>query len=113
MPDHKLYFEANKQLWDRRVAIHLKSEFYDLPSFKSGKTSLNKIELNALGNVKGKSLLHLQCHFGMDTISWAKEGAEVTGVDFSEEAIHAATNLASEVGVVADFICSDVYDLPK
>lgn len=113
MTDHKVYFEVNRQLWDKRVAIHLNSEFYDVPSFKAGKTSLNKIELEALGDVKEKSLLHLQCHFGMDTISWSRAGARVTGIDFSEEAITAAKKLASEVGITADFICSDVYELPE
>lgn len=113
MEDHSAYFKANKELWNNRVSIHVNSEFYDLPSFKAGKNSLNEIELNALGNVKGKSLLHLQCHFGMDTISWAREGANVTGVDFSEVAIKTAKDLASEMEVQADFICSDVYELLK
>lgn len=112
MPDYKDYFTTNKQLWEKRVSIHVSSEFYNVASFKAGKTSLNEIELKALGNVKGKSLLHLQCHFGMDTISWAKEGAIVTGIDFSEEAINTAKNLAEEMNAPADFICSDVYDLP-
>jgi len=113
MADYKDYFTANKQLWDKRVSIHVNSGFYDVPSFKGGKTSLNEIELKALGNVKGKSLLHLQCHFGMDAISWAKEGAIVTGIDFSDEAIDVAKDLAKEMNVAADFICSDVYDLPE
>lgn len=113
MTDYTEYFKANKQLWNKRVAIHVSSKFYDIPSFKSGKTSLNDIELKALGDVKGKTLLHLQCHFGMDTISWEKEGAIVTGVDFSEEAIIAAKNLAEEVYTKAEFICSDIYNLPE
>jgi 2-polyprenyl-3-methyl-5-hydroxy-6-metoxy-1,4-benzoquinol methylase len=113
MPNHKDYFTVNKQIWNNRVSIHVNSEFYDVSSFKKGKTSLNEIELNALGNVKGKSLLHLQCHFGMDSISWAKEGAIVTGMDFSEEAINTAKCLAEEMNAHADFICSDVYDLPE
>ena len=111
--DNKKNISANKQLWDKRVAIHVKSDFYDLDSFKSGKTSLNKIELDGLGNVNGKSLLHLQCHFGMDSLSWAREGAKVTGVDFSAEAITTAAALAKETDLDAKFICSDVYDLPK
>lgn len=110
--DNQQYISANKDLWNKRVAIHVKSDFYDLASFKSGKTSLNDIELNAVGDVKGKSLLHLQCHFGMDTLSWAREGAIVTGVDFSAEAINTATGLAKETGLDATFICSDIYDLP-
>ena len=113
MPEQKKYFQANKELWNKRVPIHVSSSFYDVASFKAGKTSLNEIELNALGNVKGKSLLHLQCHFGMDTISWAREGAIATGIDFSEEAIRTAKALANEVNVPENFICSDVYDLPQ
>lgn len=113
MQDQKSYFKANQELWDKRVGIHVNSEFYDVASLKAGKTSLNEIELNALGNVKGKSLLHLQCHFGMDTISWAREGANVTGIDFSEVAIKAAKDLALEMNVKANFICSDVYKLPE
>jgi len=110
--DNEKYIAANKELWDKRVAIHVRSDFYDLASFKSGKSSLNNIELKGVGNVKGKSLLHLQCHFGMDTLSWAREGAIVTGVDFSSEAIKTATGLAKEMGLEATFICSDVYDMP-
>lgn len=106
------YIEANKRLWNKRVGIHVSSGFYDVASFKNGKTSLNDIELKGLENVKGQSLLHLQCHFGMDTLSWAREGAVVTGIDFSEEAIKEAENLSEEIEVAADFICSDVYDLP-
>ena len=80
--------ESNKQLWNNWAKINSKSEFYDVDRFKAGKTSLKNIELTELGNVQGKSLLHLQCHFGLDTLSWAREGAKVTGVDFSEEAIN-------------------------
>ena len=113
MRKHKTYFEANKQLWNKRVAFHVNSNFYDVPSFKRGKTSLNEIELKSLGNVKGKTLLHLQCHFGMDTLSWAREGSTATGIDFSEEAIIAARKLAVETSVKADFMCSDVYNLTE
>ncbi|MBW8687191.1 class I SAM-dependent methyltransferase [Chitinophaga sp. B61] len=88
----------------------MKSAFYDLAAFKAGKTSLNEIELEELGDVSGKKLLHLQCHFGMDTISWAKRGAETTGLDFSDKAIDAAKELAVEMGVNSQFVCSNVYD---
>ena len=111
--DNKKYISANKELWDKRVSIHVKSDFYDVASFRSGNTSLNDIELKSVGDVKGKSLLHLQCHFGMDTLSWAREGAIVTGVDFSAEAIKTATRLARETGLEATFICSDIYDIPN
>src|SRR5436190_23695624 len=77
--DHQQYFEANKEGWNKRTLVHKDSSFYDVASFKAGRSSLNKIELEELGNVKEKTLLHLQCHFGMDTLSWAREGAIVTG----------------------------------
>jgi hypothetical protein len=81
------YLEVNKSLWDKRTEIHVKSEFYDVESFKKGKSSLNYIEIEGLGDVSGKSLLHLQCHFGMDTLSWSRLGAKAVGVDLSETAI--------------------------
>ena len=105
------YFEANKQSWNKRTAVHKDSAFYDLDSFKKGKSSLNKIELEELGDVKGKTLLHLQCHFGMDTMSWEREGAVVTGVDISDEAIRLAKEIAAELLLNAAFICANIYDL--
>ncbi len=107
------YLRANRDNWDELVAIHEKSKYYDLDGFKSGKSSLKSIELEELGNVSGKSLLHLQCHFGLDTLSWARLGAKVTGVDFSDKAIALARSLSKELGIEAAFVCSDVYDLPK
>jgi 2-polyprenyl-3-methyl-5-hydroxy-6-metoxy-1,4-benzoquinol methylase len=106
------YFEANKEGWNKRTAVHKDSGFYDLNSFKAGKSSLNKTELEEVGDVKGKSLLHLQCHFGMDTLSWAREGAEVTGIDLSDKAIDLARSLSSELHIPATFICCNVYDVP-
>ena len=93
--------------------VHEKSAFYDVAGFKAGKTTLNPLELEELGDVKNKTLLHLQCHFGLDTLSWAREGAKVTGIDFSEKAITLAKNLAEELSLDARFICSDVYALPE
>ncbi len=84
---HNKYFEANKALWNKRVDVHFNSDFYDKDKFRKTKNSLNSIELEELGDISGKSILHLQCHFGQDTLSLANLGAEVTGVDFSEEAI--------------------------
>ncbi len=107
------YFEANKQSWNKRTAVHKDSAFYDLDSFKKGKSSLNKIELEELGDVKGKTLLHLQCHFGMDTMSWERAGAIVTGVDISDEAIQLAKEIADELKLNAKFICSNIYDLKE
>ncbi|HNH21535.1 MAG TPA: SAM-dependent methyltransferase, partial [Ferruginibacter sp.] len=80
MSDYQAMFEANRASWNKRTGVHKDSAFYDLASFKKGKTSLMPIELDELGNVQGKTLLHLQCHFGMDTLSWEREGAIVTGV---------------------------------
>lgn len=105
------YFQSNKDSWNKRTNVHKDSAFYDLDSFKNGKTSLNAIELKELGNVKDKTLLHLQCHFGMDTLSWEREGATVTGVDLSDEAIRLAQQITTDMGMKARFICSNVYDL--
>lgn len=106
------YFEQNKKLWNGKVPIHLASAFYDQAAFLAGKSSLTKIEANALGDVAGQSLLHLQCHFGQDTLSWARQGAVVTGIDFSEKAIETAQATAAQLGLDARFVLSDVYSLP-
>ena len=111
MENYQSYFNDNKKSWNKRTAVHKDSAFYDLDSFKKGKSSLNKIELEELGDVEGKTLLHLQCHFGMDTMSWARAGAKVTGVDFSDEAINLAKELASKLHIPCDFICADIYEL--
>jgi SAM-dependent methyltransferase len=103
---------ANKRLWDARTPVHVASEFYDVDGFRAGRTSLHDLELGEVGPVVGKSLLHLQCHFGLDTLSWARLGADVTGMDFSGAAINEARRLASELGIGAKFIECDLYDLP-
>ena len=107
------YLEINRNSWNNRTESHLKSEFYDLKGFLNGNTSLNDIELNLLGDLQGKSVLHLQCHFGQDTISLGRLGAEVTGVDLSDRAIESARQLAHETQSNANFICCDIYDLPN
>jgi len=107
------YIEINRQSWNNKTDIHLKSDFYDLDSFLNGKTSLNDIELNLLGNLQGKTILHLQCHFGQDTISLSRLGAEVTGVDLSDKAIQIAEQIAKDTNSNANFICCDIYDLPN
>jgi len=109
----KKYFNANKKLWNKRTSIHSKSKFYELKEFKLGKSSLNFVELEALGDVKDKSLLHLQCHFGMDTLSWSRLGAKATGVDFSDKSINLAKELNEELNLDAEFICSNIYDLKE
>ncbi|WP_350274054.1 methyltransferase domain-containing protein [Kribbella sp. HUAS MG21] len=102
--------ERNRSAWDLRAAAHLWSEFYDIDGFRAGRSSLRSFELETLGDVRGQRLLHLMCDFGLDTLSWARLGAEVTGVDFSGEAIAAARALAAEAGLAARFVQADVYD---
>ncbi len=113
MNSEQNYLEINRQSWNNRVDAHLKSEFYDQAGFISGNSSLKSIELDLLGDVAGKSILHLQCHFGQDSISLSKLGADVTGVDLSDKAIDTARKIAEEAGTNTAFICCDVYDLPK
>jgi SAM-dependent methyltransferase len=107
------YIRGNLEHWNEVTPIHARSAFYDVEGFKKGRNTLESIELEEVGDVSGKSLLHLQCHFGMDTLSWARLGANVTGVDFSEDAIDLARSLSKELGIEASFISSDIYDLPK
>jgi SAM-dependent methyltransferase len=109
MPTH---IQANRQLWNQWTSLHETSDFYDLASFKAGDSSLRPIELAELRDVAGKSLLHLQCHFGLDTLSWARNGALVTGVDLSDRAIALAQSLSAETGVPATFLCADIDNLP-
>ena len=109
----KEYMEKNKALWNELTPIHANADFYKLKEFKAGESKLKSIELEEVGDVTGKSLLHLQCHFGMDTLSWAQLGANVTGVDISDEAIALARSLSEELDIEAEFIISNVYDLPQ
>ena len=107
------YFEVNRQTWNDKVKIHSKSDMYNLDAFKNGKSSLMAYELNALGNVKGKSLLHLQCHFGQDTLSWSRAGAKCVGVDLSDEGIALAKSLNKELQLDADFVRCNVLETSK
>lgn len=93
------YFEMNRIGWDRRASVHFESRFYDVEGFMAGATSLRDIELGQLKEVAGKRLLHLQCHFGLDTLSWARKGAVCTGVDISPVAIDKARELAARTGL--------------
>lgn len=116
------YTAANRRLWDDWTSVHEVSEFYDLESFKAGVAKrrpfeaapgvrVRDYEVRELGDVSGKDLLHLQCHFGIDTLSWARLGARVTGIDFSAKAIELAGSLASELRLDARFVESSVQDL--
>lgn len=106
------YVTVNKALWDERVPIHVASDFYDVTGFKGGGQTLRDFELAEVGDVTGLQLVHLQCHFGLDTLSWARRGAHVTGLDFSEKAIEAARTVADETELQARFVVADVYDAP-
>ncbi|GAA0912164.1 class I SAM-dependent methyltransferase [Nonomuraea longicatena] len=107
------YLTINRANWDDRVPVHVGSEFYDVAAFRSGRSTLRPFEVAEVGDVAGKRLAHLQCHFGLDTLSWARLGAEVTGLDFSEPAIEAARALAAETGLPARFVAADVYSAPQ
>ncbi|MYQ42043.1 Methylase involved in ubiquinone/menaquinone biosynthesis [Streptomyces sp. LamerLS-316] len=106
--------EVNRARWDERVPIHAAGDYYDLDAFLAGRDVLRGFELAEVGDVTGKTLLHLQCHIGLDTLSWARRGAaQVVGLDFSEPAVEVARGLAGSLGLSqerATFVPSDVYD---
>ncbi|TFG67907.1 MAG: class I SAM-dependent methyltransferase [Thermomicrobiales bacterium] len=109
---HDASFAANESLWDAWTGIHATGEFYDLDGFRAGGVRLRPDEIEMVGDVTGKTLLHLQCHFGIDTLSWARLGARVTGADFSAAAIDLARSLADDLGFPdAHFVRSNLYDL--
>ncbi|MFT4851031.1 MAG: SAM-dependent methyltransferase [Sediminicola sp.] len=103
-------FATNCETWNKKVAIHAASDFYDLENFKKGKSSLTPFETRALGDVKGKDMLHLQCHFGQDTLSFQRIGARCTGLDISDEAVKLARDLNKELKLDAKFVCCNVLD---
>jgi SAM-dependent methyltransferase len=102
--------EVNRAWWDERVPIHVGSAFYDVEGFRAGGSSLRPFEVEEIGDVPGKRMVHLQCHFGLDTLSWARAGASVVGLDFSPPAVEAASSLAKETGLDGRFVCADLYD---
>lgn len=107
---------ANRSNWDERVAIHWQSDGYDAAGFIADPGRISRVvqfDRRFVGDVAGKRLLHLQCHFGMDTLSWARLGADVTGVDFSEKAIAAARRLCRESGTPGRFVLAELYDAPS
>jgi SAM-dependent methyltransferase len=109
------FLEANRELWDAWTGINAASEFYDVGSFKTGQDGIRlaDYERAEIGPIEGRTLLHLQCHFGLDTLSWARLGARVTGADFSPAGIAAARALADELAIPATFIESNIYQLPE
>lgn len=106
-PDH----ERNRIAWNEMAEVHYRHPKYKVKEFLDGVCTLRAIELDELGDVNGKSLLHLFCQFGLDTLSWARRGAAVTGVDISDRSIELADQIKTQAGIAADFIRSDVLDL--
>ena len=114
MNNDRQYIDANRKHWDQRVKIHVGSDFYDNRSFIEGRNTINSIEQPYLQELAGKRVLHLQCHFGQDSISLKRMGAaSVTGVDFSAEAIETARRLAGSIGEEVQFIQCNVLELDK
>jgi SAM-dependent methyltransferase len=107
------YFDMNRQAWNLKTEVHLRSDFYRHDAFLKGASSLNPIECHLLGDLDQRSVLHLQCHFGQDTLSLERLGAQVTGVDLSDSAIDTARATATDLGSSAEFICCNLYDLPQ
>jgi SAM-dependent methyltransferase len=107
------YLQSNQHLWNEWTRLHEQAPAYKVQEFKAGTSTLRPIERAELPDVAGKSLLHLQCHFGLDTLSWAREGAIVTGVDLSDQSIALARSISSELNIPATFICSDLFELPN
>lgn len=111
--DDRRKMNFNLGYWNEVVPVHAGSDFYKVAEFLAGGNTLDALERGEVGDVSGKSLLHLQCHFGLDTLSWARLGAQVTGMDYSIEAIRKARELADESGLQAEFVCCNLYDLPQ
>jgi SAM-dependent methyltransferase len=105
-------FRVNRARWDELVDIHLRSPGYRVAAFKASEDHLHPIEAAEIGPIAGKRLIHLQCHFGLDTLCLARRGAVVTGLDFSPDAITAARALAAETGIPGRFVLGNVYDAP-
>ena len=110
---NQIFMNKNRDYWDERVPIHARTSSYGLEQFLAGTNKLNPLEIREVGDVQGKNLLHLQCHFGLDTLSWARLGAHVTGVDFSQPAIELAQDLAQRSNLNARFLCCNLYSLPN
>jgi 2-polyprenyl-3-methyl-5-hydroxy-6-metoxy-1,4-benzoquinol methylase len=107
---HSEFMNVNKEMWNKKTPIHVKSKFYDNELFLSGKNSLTEIDLQYLPEVENKRLIHLQCHFGQDTLSLERMGASCVGIDFSEIAIDQAKEMAQGLNLKSNFYVSNVYD---
>ena len=109
----KEYFKANKNAWNQKVRFDIASEYYDIKSFKIGKNSLYPLDIQLLGKIRGKRILHFQSYLGLDSISLSRMGAEVTAIDFCPNAVNFARNLSKELNTNTNFICSNIYEIPK
>lgn len=107
------YMKTNQDWWNEAAQVHAQGDAYKLKAFQKGLIKLHPLERAEVGDVTGKKLLHLQCHFGLDTLSWARLGAQVTGVDYAEKAITIAQTLSQELQLDATFVCCDLYNLPN
>ena len=103
---------TNRANWDARTPVHLASQSYDVEGWMADARGPRGDEVEALGDVAGLRLVHLQCHIGLETLAWARVGAEVVGLDFSPAAVEAARDLAQRAGLAdrAMFVCADVND---
>jgi SAM-dependent methyltransferase len=108
------WLDANRMNWNDRVAVHVTSAFYGVSDWLRDTPGPDPTEASLVGDVAGRDLVHLQCHFGMGTLEWARAGATVTGVDFSETAIAEAESLAERAGLAqtSTFVVSDVVGAP-
>lgn len=104
---------VNQRFWDEIAPLHAASDYYDVDRFLAGATTLGDAEIAEVGEVAGLRMAHLMCHIGLDTMSWARRGAQVTGVDFSTEAIGIARGLAQQAGLDVPFVCADVLDADR
>ena len=111
MHNEQQYFDTNRALWNEKTAHHTASAFYDMEGWLAGTTSLKQPELDLLGDVQNKSILHLQSHFGQDSLSLARMGAKVTGTDISDVAINYASQLNEQLNLGARFIQADTYSV--
>jgi 2-polyprenyl-3-methyl-5-hydroxy-6-metoxy-1,4-benzoquinol methylase len=108
------WLQLNRAWWDERAPAHAASGYYDVPGFLAGKDSLRAFEPEEVGDVRGKRLLHLMCHIGLDTLSWARRGAAVTGLDFSRAALDTAVSLAERAGIgSARFVAAEIGDADR
>jgi len=107
------YMKTNQKWWNEVAKVHAQGDAYLLKEFKAGMNKLYPLDLEEVGDVAGKKLLHLQCHFGIDALSWARLGAEVTGIDFAEQSLAIAQSLSQELHLDATFLRSELYTLPN